>query len=298
MAYRVSTGNYFDRKPKNEGVSQSTVKCMYRAQIAGFWRGVTVLWSKNLMNYSLSISVESMLSDRVSTFKIELKSWHFWGKKGYKRFEADGSKLEVFWDLRSAKFLGSPEPCSDYYVALVSQDEAVLLLGDNPEKAYKKVKVRPPLVESVMIYKKEHVFSKKLFSTRAKLDQRKRAYDITVECSTSGPREPEMWISIDGNVKIHVTNLQWKFRGNQTVMIDKQPIQVFWDVHAWLFCAPASSYSLFIFKPGVQQEEDSDTGNETGDEESNYSGPSKYYSIHSPVKASPFFLFMYAWKIE
>ncbi|KAK4427934.1 hypothetical protein Salat_1562400 [Sesamum alatum] len=309
MAFRVSTRNHsmsslqqpLAQKLMNDPVTpktaQSMVTCVYQTHIAGFWRNVTIVWSKNLMNYSLSISVESIDHDQPYMCKIELKPWHFWAKRGYRTFEVDGHQLDAYWDLRSAKFSGSPEPTSDFYVALVSEEEVVLLLGDSKKKAYKRTKGRPALVEAVMFYKKEHVFGKKSFSTRAKFDQKKREHEIVVESSTSGPREPEMWISIDGIVLIHIKNLQWKFRGNQTVLVNKQPVQVFWDVHAWLFCAPGSSHGLFIFKPG-EPEADSDVEDETRGDESDCSGPSKYYSTLSYSKASQFCLFLYAWKIE
>ncbi|KAI3455518.1 hypothetical protein Pfo_012181 [Paulownia fortunei] len=296
MAYRASTRTHslsssqpplaqkLTNDPVTQKTAQSTVMCVYQTHIAGFWRNVTILWSKNLMNYSLSISVESVEHDQVFTCKIDLKPWHFWAKKGYKTFEVDGNQLDAYWDLRSAKFSGSPEPCTDFYVALVSEEEVVLLLGDCKKKAYKRTKSRPALVDAIMFYKKEHVFGKKSFSTRAKkLDLR--------------PREPEMWISIDGIVLIHIRNLQWKFRGNQTVLVNKQPVQVFWDVHAWLFCSPGSNHGLFIFKPGAP-EADSDMDDDTKGNESDCSGPSRYYSTQSYSKASQFCLFLYAWKIE
>lgn len=283
--------------PITNKTAQSTVTCIYQTNIAGFWRNVTVLWCKNMMNHSLSITIDSPEADLHSSCKIDLKPWHFWTKKGYKSFEFDGNLIDVFWDLRSAKFSGSPEPCTDYYVALVSEEEVVLLLGDYKKKAYKRTKSRPALVDSVLFYKKEHVFAKKCFSTRAKFDERKMEHEIVVESSTSSPREPEMWISIDGIVLIHVRNLQWKFRGNQTVLVNKQPVQVMWDVHDWLFCNPGSGHGLFIFKPGAPDytsESDRDGSSRGGSDSSD----SKYYSTKSYSTAPEFCLLLYAWKIE
>lgn len=282
--------------PVTHKTAQSTVTCAYQAHIAGFWRNVMVLWSKNLMNHSLTISVNSVEHDRVYTCKVDLKPWQFWAKKGYKTIEVDGNQLEVYWDIRSAKFSGGPEPCTDFYVALVSEEEVVLLLGDYKKKAYKKTKSRPALVDALMFYKKEHVFGKKSFSTRVRFDQRKQDHDIVVESSTLGSRDPEMWISIDGIVLIHIRNLQWKFRGNQTVQVNKQPVQVFWDVHAWLFSDPGLNHGLFIFKPGAL--DDGDKEDNSRSDESDCSGNSRYYSTVSYSKASQFCLFLYAWKIE
>lgn len=172
--------------------------------------------------------------------------------------------MDVYWDLRSAKFSGSPEPYGDFYFALVSNEEVVLLLGDYKKKAYKRTKARPALVEPALFYKKENVFAKKSFSTRAKFDERRKEHDIVVESSTTGPRDPEMWVSIDGIVLIHVRNLQWKFRGNQTVLVDKQPVIVFWDVHDWLFSGPGTGHGLFIFKPEAVKSESDREGSGQG----------------------------------
>ncbi|KAL3840842.1 hypothetical protein ACJIZ3_025433 [Penstemon smallii] len=310
MAYRVTARSHslsssepplaqrLTNDPVTQKTAQSTVTCVYQSHISGFWRNVTILWSKNYMNHSLSISVDSMEINRDYTCKIDLKPWHFWAKKGYKTLDVDGNQLEAYWDLRSAKFSGSPEPTSNFYVALVSEEEVVLLLGDLKKKAYKRTKSRPALVDGVMFYKKEHVFGKKSFSTRVKFDQRKREHEIVVESSTSGTRDPEMWISVDGIVLIHVKNLQWKFRGNQTVLVNKQPVQVLWDVYAWLFCSPGSNHGLFIFKPGAPEADSDEEENSRCDDESDCSGDSRYYSTRSYSKASKFCLFLYAWKIE
>ncbi|KAJ6682701.1 hypothetical protein OIU74_020858 [Salix koriyanagi] len=236
---------------------QSTVTCSYHAYVAGYWRAVTVFWCKNLMNHTLNLVINNL----------------------------------------EAKFSGSPEPASDYYVAIVSDEEVVLLLGDYKKKAYKRTKARPALVEAILYLKKENVFHRKTFSTRAKFDERKNEHDIIVESSTGGPRDPEMWISIDGIVVIHVMNLQWKFRGNQTVMLSRQPVQVFWDVHDWLFSTPGTGHGLFIFKPGFPEPEDDKDSSSYGGQ-SDTSDGSMYFSTRSVSASAEFCLFLYAWKIE
>lgn len=286
-------------EPLTNKTAQSTVTCVYLANVAGYWRNVTVLWCKNLMNHSFSVKVDSLESDYHYSCKIDLKPWHFWSKKGYKSFDVEGNQLEVYWDLRSAKFAGGPEPFADYYVALVSDEEVVLLLGDYKKKAYRRTKSRPALVDAVLVYKRENVFAKRSFSTRAKLDERKE-HEIVVESSTSGPRDPEMWISIDGIVLIHVRNLQWKFRGNQTVQVNKHPVQVFWDVHDWLFSSPGLGHGFFIFKPGAPDKCDCDSreySSHGGGVDSDGSS-SGYYSTRSNLTASQFCLFLHAWKID
>ncbi|KAL1213517.1 hypothetical protein V5N11_034159 [Cardamine amara subsp. amara] len=212
-----STAEKKTEDPVTYKTGQSSVTCIYQAHMVGFWRNVRVLWSKNLMIHSLTVMVTSLQGDMNYCCKVDLKPWNFWNKKGYKSFE-------------------------------VEEEEVVLLLGDYKKKAFKRTKSRPALVEAALFYKKENVFGKKSFSTRAKFNDRKKEHEIVVESST-GEKEPEMCIRIDGIVLVQVRNLQWKFRGNQTVLVDKEPVQVFWDVYDWLFSAPGTGHGLFIFKP-------------------------------------------------
>ncbi|QCD79095.1 uncharacterized protein LOC114186758 [Vigna unguiculata] len=279
--------------------AQSTVTCIYQANVAGCWRNVSVLWCKNLMNHTLNLKVDSTGGEFSYTCKIDVKPWYFWNKKGYKSFEVDGHQVEVYWDLRSARFSGgAPEPVSDYYVAMVSEEEVALLLGDYKKKAYKRMKMRPSIVEAMLLVKRESVFAKKSFATKAKFDEKRKESDIVVESSTFGSKEPEMWISIDGIVLIHVKNLQWKFRGNQTVMVNKQPVQVFWDVHDWLFSVPGSGPGLFIFKPGpVEAETERDERLNEGCDSDNGSCASGYYSTLS-YAPSESCLVLYAYKLD
>ncbi|CAN8265723.1 unnamed protein product [Cochlearia groenlandica] len=285
----------------------STVTCGYQAHVAGFFRNVTVLWSKNLMNHSLTVMVSSLNNDMNYCCKIDLvKPWQFWTKRGSKSFDVEGNFVEVFWDLRSAKLSGngSPEPMSDYYVAVVSDEEVVLLLGDLKQKAYKRTKSRPALVEGFIYSKKESIFGKKTFSTRARFDEQRKEHEVVVESSSNGDeKDPEMWISVDGIVLVHVKNLQWKFRGNQMVLVDRTPVMVYYDVHDWLFGSSdqSSSSGLFVFKPvaigSMVEESYSDAGD--GDSGGGSSPLSRYDSASSGYgPLHDFCLFLYAWKLE
>lgn len=289
-----------------------TVTCVYQTRIAGLCRHVTIIWSKNLMNHCLSITVENPLSEHHYSCKIDLKPWHFWSKKGFKSFEVDGKRIDVFWDLRSAKLSSGSEPYGDYYVAFVCDEEVVLLLGDCKKEAYRRTKCRPSLIDPILTFKKENVFGRKCFSTRAKFDERIKEHDIVIENAISGSREAEMWISIDGITLIHVTNLQWKFRGNETVMVNQVPMQVFWDVHNWMFSNSGSSPALFIFKPGSPANmwdddkdgsdgggnDDGDGGGGNYDGDGGGGGESDCYSIQSPNPIPDFCLFLYAWRVD
>ncbi|CAI8597594.1 unnamed protein product [Vicia faba] len=183
-----------------------------------------------------SVSVENPEKETQYSCKVELKPWYFWRKQGSKRFAVDGKEVDVFWDLKSAKFNGETEPTSEYYVAVVCDEEVVLLVGDLKKEAYKKTGCRPSLIDPILVSKKEHIFGKRKFSTKAKFHEKDRCHEICIKCKNKGNMnvvgdedkvkvEPEMEIRFDGELMIHVKHLQWKFRGNESVYLNKTRVE-------------------------------------------------------------------------
>ncbi|PKA56691.1 hypothetical protein AXF42_Ash012821 [Apostasia shenzhenica] len=239
---------------------QSVVALVYRTKIAGHCRPITVTWCRNLLARILSISVDSGgdgdyrgNGSSSCRCKLEMRAWHFWRRHGTKRFEAGGKPVDVFWDLREAKFSGedSPEPLSGYYVAVVSGEEVVLLLGDLKKEAFLRTGYPPAIIDAALVSRKEHVFGKKRFVTRAKFHEKGGFHELSIECTAGAANaEAEMEIKIDGGSGIRVRHLQWKFRGNESLTVSRVRVEVYWDVHGWLF-SPASGlrHALFIFRP-------------------------------------------------
>ncbi|XP_057808785.1 uncharacterized protein LOC131023259 [Salvia miltiorrhiza] len=263
---------------------QNVFMSVYRTKLADQCRLITVTWCKNLLLHGLSISVDGGGDrDTQSTCKIELKPWYFWRKHGSKRFAVEGKAVDVFWDLKIARFNGETEPISDYYVAVVFDGEVVLLLGNLRKEAFRKTGCRPSLIDPILISRKEHIFGKRKFTTRLKFHDKGSLHEISIECKNRGGGggvEPEMEIRIDGHLVIHVKHLQWKFRGNELIHLNKAKIEVYWDVHDWLF-SPGLRHALFIFKPTLL----------AASKSSPLSGPT--------ASGSPdFCLFLYAWKVE
>ncbi|XP_010552346.1 PREDICTED: uncharacterized protein LOC104822715 isoform X2 [Tarenaya hassleriana] len=190
------------------------------------------------------------------TVKIDLSGWSFWGKKGLKTLEADGTRIDVYWDFRQAKFSNVPEPSSGFYVALVSQDVVVLTIGDLVNEAMKRTRKRPSAREAALVCKKEHVYGKRVFYTRTAFDGTgRREHEVVIETSLSGPEEPEMWITVDGVAAMRVMNLNWRFRGNEVVTVKEGvAVEIYWDIHDWLFGSCGSSCGLFVFKQKLVSE--------------------------------------------
>ncbi|KAG8388542.1 hypothetical protein BUALT_Bualt02G0136300 [Buddleja alternifolia] len=285
---------------------QSVFVSVYRTKIANLCRLITVTWCKNMLLHGLSLSVEGPDGDSHYSCKLELKPWYFWKKHGSKRIFLENKPVDVFWDLKAAKFNGETEPSSDYYVAMVCDDEVVLILGDLKKEAYRKTGCRPALIDPILISRKEHIFGKKKFLTRVKFHEKGSFHEISIDCkSKSGSADPEMEIRIDGHLVIHVKHLQWKFRGNESVHFNKARIDVYWDVHDWIF-SPGLRHALFIFKPTLLSNSSSSFSLSSS---SSPLGLSSSSSGSTPLSSgsgeglsaygsTDFCLFLYAWKVE
>ncbi|KAG6524187.1 uncharacterized protein LOC122049170 [Zingiber officinale] len=284
----------------------SVVTSVYRTKIAGHCRLINVAWHRDVLSRGLSVSVDDEASGSeasdghggnsscpVVSFKVEIRPWHFWRKHGSKRFQVDGRPVDFVWDLRRAKFSGEPEPQSGFFVAVASEHEVVLLLGDEKE-AHQKTGCRPATIDATLVSRWEHVFGRTRFATRARFQQKGggRQHEIAVEYTGGGRgnADPEMVVKIDGAESIHVKRLQWKFRGNECVTIGRARVDVYWDVHDWLF-HPAGAgglrHAVFIFKP-------------VSFLTSSSSMPlsSSSTSTSTSAGAGAFCLFLHAWKLD
>ncbi|KAE8719603.1 putative GDSL-like Lipase/Acylhydrolase superfamily protein [Hibiscus syriacus] len=273
-------------EPTSVGRSgQSVFKSVYRTKLAGECRLITVTWCRNLLLHGLSVSVQGPDGDEHYRCKIELKPWYFWRKQGSKHFIVDGTTVKVVWDLKAAKFNSETEPRSDYYVAIICQDEVVLLLGDQKKNAYRKSGCRPSLIDPILISRREHIFGKRKFTTRVKFSDKGAFHDISVECNSDGIN-PVLEIRVDRVLAVQVKHLQWKFRGNESINVGKNGLQVFWDVHDWLF-GSGPRHGLFIFNPVPSSPpSNEEPGSASGDYDNAVLGSSR------------FCLFLYAWKVE
>ncbi|MCO5575948.1 hypothetical protein L7F22_029755 [Adiantum nelumboides] len=235
------------RLPFLKGINaqQNAITCAYETKLAGLCRHVTVTWVRSAKGHGLCVTVDD--PSLRYTCKVRMNPWSFWKKQGVKSFEVCGSKVEVYWDLSSARYICGPEPQWGFYVAVVCNREVVLLLGDKCSEAYKKTRARPSIIDATLVSRKEHIFGKKIFCTKAPFIASGKVHDITIECETNVPKEPYLCIKIDAQLVVHVRNLEWKFRGNQTVVVDGITMQVFWDVYNWLFSSGGSN-AVFIFQ--------------------------------------------------
>ncbi|MQM01863.1 hypothetical protein Taro_034622 [Colocasia esculenta] len=231
--------------------SQNLVTCVYQTQLSGRSCTITITWSKNLMGQGFSVGIDDSTSQCLC--KVDIKPWLFSKRKGSKVLEADNSKVDIFWDLSAAKFGSGPEPLEGFYVAVIFNLEMVLLLGDLSKEAYRKTNASPPHFNAVFVAKREHIFGKKVYCTRAQFCDNGQFHDISIGCETVGLKDPSLEIHIDRKRVMQVKRLTWKFRGNQTILVDGLPVEVFWDVHNWLFGTPVGN-AVFMFQTCLSAE--------------------------------------------
>ncbi|MCO5575044.1 hypothetical protein L7F22_028841 [Adiantum nelumboides] len=277
--------------------TQNVVTCFYRAKLAGVSRVITVTWCKTLKGQGLSVNVNDTSSE--CTCKVDMKPWLFWKNKGSKSLNVGEHKVEVYWDLSSAKYGSGPEPMEGFYLAVVSGCKIALLLGDMPQEAYGRAlpSYSPSeCFDTCLISRREHIFGRTFYSTKAQFRDSGRSHDILIECQTVG-KEPRLCVLVDKQLVVQVKRLLWKFRGNQTIMVDGCPVELLWDVHNWLF-NPSDNHAVFMFQTGLPS---SSSDNVFGNRNNARSSASYMVASSSTGKCQDgygFSLLLYAWKSE
>uniref|UniRef100_A0A0E0MJM7 DUF868 domain-containing protein n=1 Tax=Oryza punctata TaxID=4537 RepID=A0A0E0MJM7_ORYPU len=156
-------------------------------------------------------------------------------------------RLALFWDLTAARFdpAASPEPVSGYYVVVaVASAEVVLAVGDlAAEFVRAKFEGTTQIPRAAPFARGERVVvvssdaAAVTHTARARFAEGGAEHEVSVGCAPggSGGGGDELWVSIDGKRAVQARRLRWNFRGNQTVFVDGEPVDVMWDLHGWWF---------------------------------------------------------------
>ncbi|KZV42628.1 hypothetical protein F511_32891 [Dorcoceras hygrometricum] len=228
---------------------QNAVTCTYRIVLSTQKQIlVTLTWCKNSLFQGLNVFFGK---DPSSSIKLNTNSRLFRKLKGSKSIEFDGCRMELFWDLSTARYLTGPEPVDGYYVFITVDSELGLILGDFAEEAAgKKMKTSNNKVARFsLITRQENYSGNTLYSTKARFCETGTSHDISIRCGgeDEGFKIPALSVSIDNKMVIHVKRLQWNFRGNQTIFLDGLLVDLLWDVHDW-FYNPGSGCGVFMFR--------------------------------------------------
>ncbi|KAJ6883177.1 hypothetical protein NC652_030411 [Populus alba x Populus x berolinensis] len=159
---------------------------------------------------------------------VDIKPWLFSKRKGSKSLEAYLVKLMYIGTFHQLIFGSGPEPSEGFYVAVVVDRQMALFLGDMRKEAFKKTGATPIPSNSVFVAKREHVFGKKAFRTKAQFCDNGQIHDLVIECDTIGVSDPCLLLRVDCKTVMQVKQLRWKFRGNHTILVDGLAIELFW----------------------------------------------------------------------
>ncbi|XP_076956188.1 uncharacterized protein LOC143631253 [Bidens hawaiensis] len=266
--------------------AQNLVTNVYQTKILGKSRLIIVTWSKNLVGHCFTVEIEDLSHKTLS--RTDVKPSIFSKRKGSKKLELDFVTIDLFWDLTNARFGSGQEPVDGFYVGLVFKEELVLLIGDLRKDIMKKTKC---CSSSMRLLKREHVFGKNVFGTKVQFKDNGPIHDVRIECDVCEPRvtdsdNPRLVVRVDSKVVMQVQHLVWKFRGNCTISVDGFPVEVYWDVHNWLFGSSTGS-AVFMFQTC------------SGFEKSGAFGGDRSMATWSSSQSwSSFCLTLYAWKNE
>lgn len=291
----VQVAEFSSSNANSDKAAHNVVTCVYQCGFLGKSCWITVTWSKNLMGQGLSVGIDDGTNQCLC--KTEIKPWLFSKKKGSKKLEADLCKIDMYWDFSSAKFGSGPEPLKGFYLGLVFEKQMILLLGDMRNEALKRTGSLPAPLQfsAILISKREQMFGKTVFSTRAQFCNIGQVHDLVIECDTSGVSDPCLVIRVDSKPTMQVKRLRWKFRGNHTILVDGLAVQVFWDVHNWLF-AVSPGNAVFMFNTNVPSDK-LWTGQPLYDPHTlHWSRSQKFQASHSQNLG--FSLILHAWKNE
>ncbi|KAL3827954.1 hypothetical protein ACJIZ3_016756 [Penstemon smallii] len=228
----------------NKPPAQNLVTCIYKYESLAISSFITVTWIKYLIGQGLSIEIES--SKNESLCKFDIKPSLFSNRKGFKNLVVNTKKIDIYWDFSSAKFGSSPEPLKGFYLSVFINQEPCLLLGDLKNDAYKN--------RAIFIAKRENVFGKRIYSSlKAQFCDKGKLHDIRIEHDTNERCDQSLVIYVDNNVAMEVMHLKWNFRGNTIILVDGISVEVYWDVHSWLF-GNLIDNAVFVFRTRVPVE--------------------------------------------
>ena len=139
--------------------------------------------------------------------EFDIKSLLFTKRKGSKSFEINFIQVDIYQDLSLAKFEFWPELLEGFYLVVVFNGKMVLLLRGMRKEAFKKTNVTLSFYNVISITKKEHIFVKKLYDTKAQFQDNDQNYNISIECDKIGANNPCLAIYIDSKMVMQVKHL-------------------------------------------------------------------------------------------
>lgn len=258
---------FFSQNPNHHKSSSSSempqnlITCIYQTQFCNSY--LTLTWSKSRHSHSLTIHAPDFFSITISlhpntTFPFNF--FFFRARPGSKSvFLTDhGKKLKLFWDFTRAQFNpNSAEPESNFYISITSNSRVEFFVGDLFDDFTRRSSLSssgPGFGNNSLLSRREHVFGNNYYVSRAEVMGSK--HEFAVELCNSNSGGGVLKVKIDGEMKLVVKRLAWKFRGNERIIIGGGvEVEFYWDVFNWVVKKSNNNsvhgnYGVFVFQIG------------------------------------------------
>ncbi|KAG2308419.1 hypothetical protein Bca52824_028167 [Brassica carinata] len=231
---------------------QTSITSIYRITLPSKHLIIKVTWCNKINpSHGLSISVSSADQNPSTSLKLNTSSRFFRKKKGNKSVDSDLGKIEVLWDLSSAKYDSNtgPEPIQGFYVIVLVDARLALLLGDSSEETLKKKGLAFDGFDSgkSLISRQEYFSGNTFYSTKAKFAESGDSHEIVIRCSAEKTEGLKQSSSTHHGYESEEASVE--FQRNQTIFVDGLLVDLMWDVHDWFFCNPEGcGKAVFMFR--------------------------------------------------
>ncbi|KAK7337891.1 hypothetical protein VNO77_18480 [Canavalia gladiata] len=225
-------------------VPQNVVTCIYQTQLCNSPTYLTLSWNRTFFSHSLTISATHIFSFTISLNSSSTFSF-FRTRHGSKSIHH--RKLKLHWNFTRAEFIqNSAEPESRFYLAISHNGKLQFFLGDLLHDLTRRHSVESTTGsgqknDSVLLSRREHVFGRKSYMSRAVFMGSK--HEIEIECGGG-----VLSVKVDGETRLVVKRLAWKFRGYEKIFIDGVEVDFYWDVLNWV--VNGNGHGVFVFQVG------------------------------------------------
>ncbi|XP_030520972.2 uncharacterized protein LOC115734364 [Rhodamnia argentea] len=236
---------------------QSLITSIYQTHLLDSPTHLTLTWSRTASSHMLTIhsSPPHLFSLTISlqppTFSL------FRTRPGSKSIHLTPHrrhvKIKVHWDFTRAEFArGSAEPEARFYLSLTCNGKLEFYLGDLEAEAGRRHRLASArqLAEptTTLLSRREHVFGSRVYACTAQFLGSK--HEIAIECSGG-----VLKVKVDGETRLVVKRLAWKFRGNERITVGATEVDFFWDVLNWVGNITGGEigncgYGVFVFQVG------------------------------------------------
>ncbi|XP_027353495.1 uncharacterized protein LOC113863912 [Abrus precatorius] len=231
-----STNSYISQVPQN------VVTCTYQTQLFNTPTYLTLSWSKTLFSHSLTISTPHIFSFTISLNPSTL--YFFRTRHASKSKSIHHRKLKLHWYFTHAKFIqNSAEPDSRFYIAISHNGMLQFFLGDLLHDFTRRHKNTFGSADAILVSRREHVFGSRSYVSRGVFMGSK--HEIEIECGGG-----VLSVKVDGETRLVVKRLAWKFRGYEKIFIDGVEVEFYWDVLSWVVNGDGNGHGVFVFQVG------------------------------------------------